>query len=106
MDLISRQDAIDAISTWDKFGIDNRGRIVRWYEGLEPYVHLRDVVIAIEHLPSAQKKGKWIRKDDETCYWYECSECGCSPPKDTYKQEWLSDFCPNCGADMRKGDEA
>lgn len=53
MDLIDRQDAIDAICTWDKFGVDERGRVVRWYEGLEPYVHLRDVVFAIEKLPSA-----------------------------------------------------
>lgn len=54
-DLISRQDAIDAICTWDKFGVDERGRVVRWYEGLEPYVHLRDVVFAIEKLPSIRQ---------------------------------------------------
>ncbi len=53
-DLISRQAAIEAISTWDKFGVDERSRIVRWYEGLEPYVRLRDVVTAISYLPSAQ----------------------------------------------------
>lgn len=54
MDLIDRQDVINAICTWDKFGVDGRGRVVRWYEGLEPYVHLRDVVFAIEKLPSAE----------------------------------------------------
>ena len=53
-DLISRQAAIESICTWDKFGVDERGRVVRWHEGLEPYVHLRDVVMAIEKLPSAQ----------------------------------------------------
>ena len=54
-DLISRQAAIEAINTWDKFGVDERGRLVRWHEGLEPYVHLRDVVTAIVDLPpSAQ----------------------------------------------------
>lgn len=53
-DLIRRQDAIDAITTWDKFGVDDRSRIVTWHEGLEPYVHLRDVVTAIVGLPSAQ----------------------------------------------------
>lgn len=61
----------------------------------------RAIVRLLASLPSAQKKGKWIRLDDEKCYWYECSECGHLPPKDTFKQEWLSDFCPNCGADMR-----
>ena len=53
-DLISRQSAIEAINTWDKFGVDERSRIVRWHEGLEPYVHLRDVVTAIVNLPSVQ----------------------------------------------------
>ena len=53
-DLISRQDALEAICTWDKFGVDARGRVVWWHEGLEPYVHLRDVVMVIENLPSAQ----------------------------------------------------
>lgn len=67
-DLINRQDAIDAISTWDKFGVDERNRVVRWHEGLVPYVKLRDVVWAIEKLPSAQ----WMPlpepyKEDEQC---------------------------------------
>ncbi len=53
-DLIDRQQAIDAINTWDKFGVDERGRVVRWHEGLEPYVHLRDVVIAVAGMPSAE----------------------------------------------------
>ena len=82
-DLISRQDTIDAICTWDKFGVDERGRIVSWYEGLEPYVHLRDVLTAIVNLPAAQQ---WIPcseklpKEEKKTYWvctdteYQC-EC-------------------------------
>lgn len=53
-DLISRQATLEALSTWDKFGVDERCRVVRWHEGLEPYVHLRDVVIAISNLPSEE----------------------------------------------------
>lgn len=53
-DLIERQAAIDAIGTWDKFGADERGRIVRWHEGLVIYVRLRDVLTAIVNLPAAQ----------------------------------------------------
>lgn len=53
-DLISRQAAINAINTWDKFGADERGRIVRWHEGLVIYVRLRDVLTAIVNLPAAQ----------------------------------------------------
>ena len=52
--LIDRQAAIEAINTWDKFGVDERGRLVRWQEGLVLYVRLRDVLTAIVNLPSAQ----------------------------------------------------
>lgn len=54
MELIDRQAAIDALSTWDKFGVDERGRIVRWRDGLEPYVKLRNVITAIVNTPPAQ----------------------------------------------------
>lgn len=121
-DLISRQDAIDAICTWDKFGVDERGRVVRWYEGLEPYVHLRDVVSAIEKMPSAgadmssfcdrlwkkaydrgraeaqlepeQKTGKWINtyRNGFGNLIGNCSRCGRSASVDNY--------CPNCGTKM------
>lgn len=47
------------------------------------------------------KRGKWINRSLNICYpeWerYTCSECG--KHADSY------DFCPNCGADMRGGDE-
>lgn len=61
----------------------------------------------VEDLPSAQpepKTGMWLdawrSKSDGTRYWYRmCSECGyerndCDSEKD-------SNFCPNCGADMK-----
>ena len=84
-DAIYRQDAIDAINTWDKFGVDERGRLVRWHEGLEPYVHLRDVLTAIVNLPSAQpeqaikdcrncKHGKY-NDHLETYFCYNPNEC-------------------------------
>ena len=53
-DMVYRKAAIEAINTWDKFGVDERSRIIRWHEGLEPYVRLRDVLTAIVNLPSAQ----------------------------------------------------
>ena len=74
-DTIYRQDAIDAINTWDKFGIDERSRVVRWHEGLEPYVKLRDVVWAIENLPSVQpdiircKDCKYCEETNHVFYW-------------------------------------
>lgn len=88
-DLISRQDAIDALG----------------------YVHPLDynalaVRNRIKALPSAQperKKGRWININDSEKY--QCSECGVTMwfPKslditpDTYI------FCPHCGAEMTEG---
>ena len=96
MDLIERQAAIDAINTWDKFGADERGRIVRWHEGLVIYVRLRDVLTSIVNQPSAQPvrlKGQWT--DNNACPF-----CGFQP---WYERDIHTlSYCPNCGADMRK----
>ena len=76
-DPISKKMAIEAINTWDKFGVDERGRLVRWHEGLEPYVHLRDVLTAIVNLPPAQPELTadaefWRKRAD---YYYDmCSK--------------------------------
>ena len=53
-------------------------------------------------LPSAQPrmKGKWVRKESDLSWWYECSECGESPLFDPYADEVQSPFCPWCGAEM------
>ena len=53
-----------------------------------------------------RKTGQWIHKskplDFCTEWWYECSECGSKPPNDRYGHpNHLTDFCPDCGADMR-----
>ena len=51
-------------------------------------------------LPSAErKKGKWLLLTDERfdIDYYKCSECGYEP----YRKMDISNFCPNCGADMR-----
>ena len=101
-DTISRQAAIDAMR-----------KLPKWNVMREDYKNVGfsydDVMFTLEKLPSAQperKKGKWI-------WWYEekfteytteytphckCSECGreCAPSVATY-----SNFCRNCGADMR-----
>lgn len=96
-ELISKKAAIDAINTWDKFGVDERGRLVRWHEGLEPYVHLRDVLTAIVNLPPAQPErpnGKWV--DDGDPLTLICDQCGYRVAR--YNN---TNFCPNCGADMK-----
>ena len=85
-DLIRRLAAIDALDTglWG----------VEWDKAL--------ATAMLEDLPSAQperKTGRWIPHEDEDGEHYgdKCSECG----------EWYvmpygkTNFCPNCGADMR-----
>jgi len=85
-DYISRQAAIDAI---------NRAvtkEAARW---------------SIQELSSAQperKKGEWIPAFDGKftggAYWLSCSNCKRIVP-DVRNGGW--NYCPNCGADMRGG---
>lgn len=51
------------------------------------------------------RHGRWVKKHDNVCYWYECSECGEKPPKDQWKNQWLSSYCPNCGTLMEMEDD-
>lgn len=46
-------------------------------------------------------KGRWLRKESDLSWWYECSECGESPLYNPYADEVLTSFCPFCGSDMR-----
>ena len=105
-DLISRADAI----RWVKTECNPYGKPTLDYNsGLKVIEHLKKMPSS---LPSAEAvQGEWIRKEKEindcdghrAFYWYECSQCGTKPPKDTWGHEWHSNFCPNCGAKMVKG---
>ena len=59
-----------------------------------------------------RKKGKWIKMSDADGIYYACSECGkeisrvphFNPQFDSFprlKSLEKTNFCPNCGADMR-----
>ena len=101
-DLISRADAVAYPLGFDHYDKENGSR--EFICGVESY---REYV---QHLPSvsAERVGEWIRKEEElndcdghrAYYWYECSECEARPPKDQWKNEWHSPYCPNCGARM------
>lgn len=99
-DLISRQTAIEALNCRkDKSA---KGDIGSFYNKI-----IENDIDAINALPSAEpRKGKWVQKSKPldlcTEWWYECSECGSRPLNDRYGHPYhLSNFCPNCGADMR-----
>ncbi len=78
-DLISRQDAIDAIEhdMWD-------------------LIEMQSAIDIINKLPSAQRKGRWILHQDSRTW--ECSEC--------HKYQVIhSDYCMHCGARMVRGEK-
>lgn len=61
------------------------------------------VIAQINPVIEERPQGKWIRKGNETNFWYECDKCGCEP----YYSHSIRTikFCPNCGADMRGEEE-
>ena len=113
-DLISRQAAIDDAHSqiWYRLNPNIKERIDTW----------------LVNLPSAQpaqETGRWVTKFDGTLHY--CSECGWAlmdtesgdPPYmgiDYHRSneerwtccpgwnEWLMNFCPNCGAKMESED--
>ena len=51
--------------------------------------------------------GHWIKKEDDTCWWYACSECEQEPLKNRWNDDdVLSAFCPNCGCRMVEPQES
>lgn len=60
-----------------------------------------DKILAI---PSAEKHGKWMfvgNTHDIEPIW-KCSECG---ENEFGSKSKLTNFCPNCGADMKGADD-
>ena len=91
-DMISRQDAIDALSYCQTYLFDSRDD--------DEKISLEDAEYAIEQLPPAEperKKGRWIDYTDEG--YVECPFCHSATNCDDNKDELH--FCFSCGADMR-----
>ena len=69
-----------------------------------PTLELEAVLVNVQNAPSIDiepKRGEWIETSEGTM----CSNCHKFPYDDGeyHIANWYSDFCPNCGADMRKG---
>ena len=86
-DLISRQAAIDEANAWllDCFKAQKQDRSC-------------GLIRRLEDLPSADRKGHWIKHGEPPWYVIECSECGA---KWQMSGSWdANNFCGNCGAKM------
>lgn len=95
-DLISRQDAIDAVEfgiTYAKAINKETGEVIALFE--KSNAELKAAANRIKSLPSAEpKKGRW---ENVGMYTVECSEC-----KAQLHELEHANYCPNCGADMRE----
>ena len=105
-DLISRQDAIDAIGKKQGSVFEQDAEI----DTASLYVYSECKAI-IKDLPSVQpRRGKWIgynaddkdwQRDDGSPVFMNCSECH-GAVINNGSAHW--NFCPNCGCRMEEGD--
>lgn len=92
-DTISRRAAIDALCE-DYCGGRHGCKFYPECENLKP----------IQQLPSAQperKRGTWIPVTNGRG-GHECSLCHTYAPSFQTGDEWLTDYCPTCGACMQE----
>ena len=94
-DLISRHDAISAVVN-TSIPYCTFGRKSREYNALK-----RDAVYAIKALPSEEKAhGEWVLDGGTPI----CSVCHKEPCWSSEGYDF-TDFCPNCGAKMKGGED-
>ena len=104
-DTISRQAALEAMDTWDKFGCDPDGKLVRYDDDKHyvPYVHYEDMVHAVKNLSSAQPE---IVRCKDCKYSHMTYDGDCK-----YCDIWFPDepeYMPGdyyCGSAERRQDE-
>lgn len=77
----------------------------------EPTLTKSCVRMTIQRMPTIEpRKGKWIDREENmegmTLMIKRCSECGASKPMKIFSlEDYKLNFCPNCGAQMEKGEE-
>jgi len=69
-------------------------------------IAVQDCIETLKHLPAADVKpvvrSYWEKEPDGGYVCHECRQC---PLLDGSEADALSDFCPSCGAEMRKEQE-
>lgn len=85
-------------------------QINKWVASGESEKSLLSLHNRIDTLPPVNpqpKTGHWIKKEDNTCWWYVCSECEQEPLKNRWNDDdVLSSYCPNCGCRMVEPQES
>ena len=103
--LEARRSETDTIPKLIRF-IRKQPSMKQKYEGLSVFEESVQADRAVcVYVPTEPKRGRWIQKSKplELCtyWWRECSVCGNKPPNDIYGHpNYLSPYCPNCGAKM------
>lgn len=78
--------------------------VIGRYDDQLGFITMEDIIDQLDYVPAADVRpvirGKWVSANEQsnggTVYCFSCcSECGRKTATNT-------DFCPNCGADMRK----
>lgn len=65
------------------------------------YMYLCDGLEECDEVDPERKNGEWIKMSDADGTYWCCSECG----EELYRLCDKTNFCPNCGADMRGEEE-
>ena len=91
-DLISRQAAIDALKRKQD---DGKGDLSRFYNTIIQH----DIETIMQLPPIQPKRGKWHYSDGKPAriglsFGVVCDQCGT-------ESEYCTNFCGECGADMR-----
>ena len=100
-DALSQEPCDDAVSREAVLKI-----IDGWYEQNRDTENIEDLIILITYMQSVQpsRKGHWIKVTNGRG-GHECDKCHDYAPSYQSGDEYLSDFCPNCGAKMERGEK-
>lgn len=81
---------------------DKAMKVAMWFGTSEQKYHQSFIKKRVMEIPSARPKGEWIARipsDSGLCTVYECPYC-------KYEVDCVpTNYCPNCGADMRGKDD-